>query len=475
MRFVFALALAACTQPEPNFADAGMNDAAVRDGGNDAGTDAFVPDLDAGPDAGPIVCRRGFEECSGDPCDTYTWADEAHCGECSTVCDPARLCIADACRLPLLAEVAAGWDHTCVRTGAGHVLCWGRNDDGELGDGIEETIPNDVDRADAVAVLDLADAVDLVSHQSASCVIRGAERAVSCWGDEGSDRFGDPDLPSDGDHEVPAPLVGVRDVLQVALGGVLQLCVRTPSEILCTGSNANGALGLADSGIRTRIPMVMPGLPSTETPVDVATGGPSATGHTCVVMTDGLVYCTGSNNDGQCGRDPADATALMGVMPVPGLSDVVDVEAGGAFTCALDASGGVWCWGDNDSGQLGRPPVGFDATPTLVPGIPPMRAIIAGPFFVLAISTDEAIWTWGNNSYGQLGRGTTAEIVAPAELMRMSGVTYQVAAGSNHACILATRGVETELSCAGNNDHFALGGVIGKRSSTFEPVPAVVP
>jgi alpha-tubulin suppressor-like RCC1 family protein len=32
---------------------------------------------------------------------------------------------------------------------------------------------------------------------------------------------------------------------------------------------------------------------------------------------------------------------------------IVQVAAGERRTCALDAGGGVWCWGCNDHGQLG--------------------------------------------------------------------------------------------------------------------------
>ena len=34
-----------------------------------------------------------------------------------------------------VASVASGWAHTCARTTAGALLCWGRNDSGQLGDG----------------------------------------------------------------------------------------------------------------------------------------------------------------------------------------------------------------------------------------------------------------------------------------------------------------------------------------------------
>ena len=34
--------------------------------------------------------------------------------------------------------------------------------------------------------------------------------------------------------------------------------------------------------------------------------------------------------------------------------EVVEVSCGGQTTCALDAEGVVWCWGSNEDGQLGN-------------------------------------------------------------------------------------------------------------------------
>src|SRR5690606_14182870 len=41
------------------------------------------------------------------------------------------------------------------------------------------------------------------------------------------------------------------------------------------------------------------------------------------------------------------------VAPVVGLRDARHVARGDAHACAIDGSGQVWCWGDNDRGQLG--------------------------------------------------------------------------------------------------------------------------
>jgi alpha-tubulin suppressor-like RCC1 family protein len=33
----------------------------------------------------------------------------------------------------------------------------------------------------------------------------------------------------------------------------------------------------------------------------------------------------------------------------------VAIAAGGIVTCGIDTTGAAWCWGDNETGTIGRP------------------------------------------------------------------------------------------------------------------------
>src|SRR5688572_14814117 len=73
--------------------------------------------------------------------------------------------------------------------------------------------------------------------------------------------------------------------------------------------------------------------------------------HTCAVRTDGTVWCWGSNQSGQLG----DNTLIDRLVPVQvqGLADIKAVDGGGTHSCALSNTGEVRCWGSNSFGQLG--------------------------------------------------------------------------------------------------------------------------
>ncbi len=76
-----------------------------------------------------------------------------------------------------IAELAAGRDHTCVRTRDGAAACWGANAGGQLGDAT--TTP----RTRPTAVARLAGAVDLALGTAHSCALLNTGN-VTCWGSD---------------------------------------------------------------------------------------------------------------------------------------------------------------------------------------------------------------------------------------------------------------------------------------------------
>src|SRR6185503_5834133 len=96
----------------------------------------------------------------------------------------------------------------------------------------------------------------------------------------------------------------------------------------------------------------------------VQTGGQPLTGmvevgaaysSTCARDTGGAVWCWGANNRGQLGDNTtstrATAARVIAVAGAQSLAGATDLVTGGGETwCTYVASGGVVCWGANDSG-----------------------------------------------------------------------------------------------------------------------------
>jgi hypothetical protein len=126
--------------------------------------------------------------------------------------------------------------------------------------------------------------------------------------------------------------------------------------------------------------------------------------YTCAVLaSSGGVQCWGNNGDGELG----DGTTTQRLVPISvvGLSSGVTVIAAGfVHTCVLLApSGGVQCWGSNWAGQLGDGTTTDRLVPTSVLGLSSgVVAIAAGSACTCALLASGGVQCWGENHYGQL-------------------------------------------------------------------------
>src|SRR5262245_1373375 len=96
-----------------------------------------------------------------------------------------------------------------------------------------------------------------------------------------------------------------------------------------------------------------------------------------------------------------------GAKPESGSSDWRVVTAGQLHTCGLRTSGRLFCWGNDDPGQLGNGPVtGDQPTPTEVSGgHTDWIAVAAGRSHTCGIRSNHRLYCWGTNGSGQLGNG----------------------------------------------------------------------
>jgi len=252
-----------------------------------------------------------------------------------------------------------------------------------------------------------------------------------------------------------APNSGVTDVAS----GSFHSCAVVSGGLQCWGANGQGQLG-DGTQVAKLVPTVI--FPANSGVTAVATGS----GHTCAVVSGGL-QCWGQNAAYQLG-DGSNTRRLSPVQTIPANSGVTAIYAGGGPTCAV-VSGGVKCWGQATGHFWGT------SNPLAAIKTSPFERIAEGSG-VTSVSVDGdnacaivsgGLMCWGGNNSNQLGNGTTDPISTPTYTVPAnSGVTAVGVSGTN-ACVVIAGGVK----CWGFNDFGQLGA--GNTNSTTDQVTAI--
>jgi alpha-tubulin suppressor-like RCC1 family protein len=362
----------------------------------------------------------------------FCWGDD-HYGQLGTGHDVVRTLPAT---LALSAgQVSAGGAHSCAvgrATGPGGTagfVCWGSDRAGQLGD-------NGDDDRSLPAPIELPLLPGGVSAGTLHSCVVDSSAALWCWGRGSSGQLGPGHLV-----DTPFPIevalpTGADQATAVASGGTHTCVLVNPAdglggEIFCFGDNSYGQLG--DGTLTSRpTPALVPLGPTGARVKQVTAGG----GHTCAIDVTGQPWCWGRGDSGQLGDGVEANQPTPTPVSLPNGSSVQSLSAGGAHTCAVDQAGGVWCWGADDRGQLGLGDAGAGAVtnvdaPAAVALPAAATGISAGGSHSCASLGDASVWCWGANDSGQLGDGTTIDRATPA---RVAGASGAVSAGTLHSC-----------------------------------------
>lgn len=311
-------------------------------------------------------------------------------------------------------RIAPGSEHSCAALTNGSVYCWGANGAGQLGTGGSDPATH------PVAVTGLAGAASAVASGALHSCAKVADR-VQCWGDNTYNQIGShPDGSA-----VPvnlSTLSGVADVSARTYYGCARL---NDASLTCWGYNLRGQLGDASALLRTApVHTLAPG-----SGVSAVAAGSS---HSCAAVPEGL-KCWGYNALGALGLGEFSVFDSIPNLVHGFVRPVTSVSAGNSHTCAV-YDGGVWCWGDNEYGQLGIGEEPAQELPQPVPGLANgVSQVSAGENFACALRLG-AVWCWGAGANGQLGNAAIENSFTPVQVSGLGSGVSMITTGVSHAC-----------------------------------------
>ncbi len=250
-------------------------------------------------------------------------------------------------------ELAAAGFHTCGRTLAGDVHCWGRANNGELG------------------IADLA----------YKCTFNSQMFFCS-----------------------PSPVRVALDPATALGAGNLHTCAATTAGAYCWGDNQYGAYGAATTPARSIVPVRVPTRDGT---TSIAAG----ISHTCSITPTGLAACSGRNFAGEVGN----GATVPQPNATPSAQPATAVAAGDYTSCVLDGTN-VVCWGQNTKQQIDSSGVNR-LSPVAVVSAKPAAQVSVGREHLCTLFTDGTAECRGSNFYGQLGNGMTSMTPQVATVM----------------------------------------------------------
>lgn len=226
------------------------------------------------------------------------------------------------------------------------------------------------------------------------------------------------------------------------------------------GASAGAVVATAPAASTTPAPPVN-AVRSTDDNGTIAAGGR----HSCGVV-GAKVFCWGDNDNGQLGD--GDVESRETPVAIVGDLEFTQVTTGFAHSCAIARGGDAYCWGANGNGQLGDATTTARSAPVRVAGNANYRVLRAGRYHTCGITTGGDVTCWGANSKGQLGDGSASTRSSPVRV-NANARFVSLSAGGSHTCAIAVDGV---AYCWGDNAAGQLGN--GTRGDARSPEPVAI-
>ncbi|KAK3152414.1 hypothetical protein QOZ80_2BG0158560 [Eleusine coracana subsp. coracana] len=375
---------------------------------------------------------------------------------------------------PSVSGVAGGHYHSLAVSADGEVWAWGRNDEGQLGRGLQSP-RNTWSNPEQVRGLENIQVRDVSASGVVSAAI-GSDGSLWVWGRSKRGQLG---LGKDIiEAAVPSRVEALAsyNIVKVSFGWGHAMALTKDGKLFGWGYSENGRLGemgqsttapsaeeyicktedkysrsvleavekMVEEKIRSEDNMPIIWKPSLIHEVSHLEVSDMSCGldHSLIICSNGVILSGGDNTYGQLGRKPG----LSKLLPVDMSCRPFSVSPSVGHSLALchisteGTDGGetsVLSWGWNNSSQLGRP--GPEDVPSVVDGLRGERPVSAsaGRVHSIVLTSKGEVWAWGSGRTGRLGLGSSIDEPEPCVVDTLEGSeVLQVAAGMDHNLVV---------------------------------------
>ena len=350
--------------------------------------------------------------------------------------------------------LSLGTSHSCSILDNGSAICWGRDNEEQLGDGGG----NSYHQRPEASIISPDDstfqAIYAANYRTCALTSSGS---LYCWGDNTEGQAGDGTTNRYSNPVMPADIPQNRTIVTAGVGWRHTCAILDDGSLMCWGRDSSGALGNGQDETSSQYSPVNVELPANRNVVDVGVGYDN----TCVLFDDGGIMCWGKDNEGQNGDGGSNLpTSSPGSnVALPEERSAVSLSVGAQHSCAVLDNASLVCWGWNGYGTIGDNTTTNAHVPVFVelPNGAKVIDVDAGIHHTCAVLENQTVNCWGRNWLRTVGGegpySKNTKILLPRHVEGTSSVV-KVETSERHTCTLAENGT---ISCWGQGDQGALG------------------
>ncbi len=307
----------------------------------------------------------------------------------------------------------------------GDLYCWGYNGYGEAGNGTTENQLTPVKVLSGVKSVTYSYTYSYTysdsfsdfsyAYSSVSAITENGD--LYCWGYNG---YGEAGNGTTENQLTPVKVLsGVKSVTYSYTSSYTSYfsvsAITENGDLYCWGYNGNGEAGNGTTENQLTPVKVLSGVKS-------VTYSYPASFSVSAITENGDLYCWGNNEYGQVGNGTTNKQ-LTPVKVLSGVKSVTHSYHSSFSVSAITENGDLYCWGDNGNGEVGNGTTENQLTPVKVlSGVKSVTYSSSSRVYysVLAITENGDLYCWGYNGYGEAGNGTTENQLTPVKVL--SGV-----------------------------------------------------